>query len=73
MTRNIPPEELGDLVQAFSRNSHRHHHKIIRELAQLALALGMQNLLLQAKVDGLEQQRRLEPVPFVAACDQDVA
>jgi hypothetical protein len=73
----MTPEQLDQIIKAFPNNGRRHHHALIRKLAQQLLEKGFESLMLRVTNDGLQRQvdqlRYQVAHPFKADCDQEVA
>jgi hypothetical protein len=69
----MTPEQLDQIIKAFPNDGRRHHHALIRELAQALLKKQFEAFMLKAEVDSLRKVVKGRPVPFVADCDQEVA
>jgi hypothetical protein len=65
----MTPEQLSKIIAAFPNDSKRHHHALIRQLAQQCLQSGFEATMLKAHVDGLRAELAKKPVPFKADCD----
>jgi hypothetical protein len=72
---SFTPQQLSEIVADFPNDGKRHHHTLIRHLAKELLQAKLEGLMLRTTLDGIHEEavRRLQEVPFVADCDEEVA
>jgi hypothetical protein len=65
---SFTPEQLSEIVAGFPNGSKKHHHKLVRELAEECLRLGFENVMLAAMVPEPVRQ-----VHILEDCEKEVA
>lgn len=65
----MTPEQLTQILADFPNNGKRHHHQLIRDLAQQCLKSGFEATMLKAQVDGIAEAEHRAPKAQLDACE----